>query len=195
MSNDYIGSAAIYLISTLFSFYLGLVMIRFLLQLVRADFHNPLSQFIVKVTNPPLRPLRRIIPGISGIDVASLVLLLCLQVLMMWLLHLATGRAIHVGGLLLLSLAELISLLLTIYLIAIIAQAILSWIGPHPHTYNPFSSLLYSLTEPVMRPARRLIPPISGIDLSPILVIVILQLMKILVVAPITDLGRSLGYN
>lgn len=193
MGNDYIGSASIYLISTLFSFYLGLVMIRFLLQLVRADFHNPLSQFIVKVTNPPLRPLRRIIPGISGIDAASLVLLLGLQALMLWLLHLATGRAIHVGGLLLLSLAELISLLLTIYLIAIIAQAILSWVGPQ--TYNPFSSLLHSLTEPILRPARRLLPPISGIDLSPILVIIFLQLMKILVVAPITDFGRSLGYN
>jgi len=193
MGNDYIGSASIYLISTLFSFYLALVMIRFMLQLVRADFHNPLSQFVVKATNPPLRLLRRIIPSLSGIDLASLVLLLGLQVLMLWLLHMATGRAVTVSGLLLMSLAELISLTITIYLIAIIALVILSWIGPQG--YNPLSGLLYSLTEPVMRPARRLLPPISGIDLSPILVIVFLQLMKILVVAPITDLGRSLGYN
>jgi len=193
MGNDYIGSASIYLISTLFSFYLALVMIRFMLQLVRADFHNPLSQFVVKATNPPLRLLRRIIPSLSGIDLASLVLLPGLQVLMLWLLHMATGRAVTVSGLLLMSLAELISLTITISLIAIIALVILSWIGPQG--YNPLSGLLYSLTEPVMRPARRLLPPISGIDLSPILVIVFLQLMKILVVAPITDLGRSLGYN
>jgi len=193
MGNNYAGNAAIYLISTLFSLYLALVMLRFLLQLVRADFHNPLSQFVVKATNPPVRLLRRFIPGLAGIDLASVVLLLGLQMLMLWLIHLASGRAIHISGLAVLSVAEVISLTLSIYLIAIIAQVILSWIGPQGH--NPIIGVLYSLTEPVMRPARRLLPPMSGMDLSPILVILALQLLKILLVAPLADLGRSLGYT
>jgi len=193
MGNNYAGNAAVYLISTLFSLYLALVMLRFLLQLVRADFHNPLSQFVVKATNPPVRLLRRFIPGLAGIDLASVVLLLGLQTLMLWLIHLASGRDIHVSGLLVLSIAELISLMLSVYLIAIIAQVILSWVGPQGH--NPITGVLYSLTEPVMRPARRILPPMSGIDLSPILVILALQLLKILLVAPLTDLGRSLGYT
>jgi YggT family protein len=191
MGNSYTGNAAIYLISTLFSLYLSLVMLRFLLQLVRADFHNPLSQFVVKVTTPPLRLFRRFIPGVAGIDLASIVLLLGLQMLMLWLMHLASGRGINIGGLVVLSLAELISLTLSIYLIAIIAQVILSWLGPQG--YNPIAGVLYSLTEPVMRPARRLLPPMSGIDLSPIIVILALQLLKILVVAPLTDLAHALG--
>ena len=191
MGNSYTGNAAIYLISTLFSLYLSLVMLRFLLQLVRADFHNPLSQFVVKVTTPPLRLFRRFIPGVAGIDLASIVLLLGLQMLMLWLMHLASGRGINIGGLVVLSLAELISLTLSIYLIAIIAQVILSWLGPQGH--NPIAGVLYSLTEPVMRPARRLLPPMSGIDLSPIIVILALQLLKILVVAPLTDLAHALG--
>jgi len=193
MNNSYVSTAAVYLISALFDIYMTLVMLRFLLQLVRADFHNPLSQFVVKATNPPLRLLRRFIPGLAGIDLASIVLLVALQMLMIWLVHLANARGIHLSGLLMMSVAELIALLVNVYLIAIIAQAILSWIGPQG--YHPIIGLLYSLTAPLLRPAQRLLPPMSGIDLSPILVILALQLVKILLVAPLHDLGRSLGYG
>jgi YggT family protein len=168
-------------------------MLRFLLQLVRADFHNPLSQFVVKATNPPLRLLRRFIPGLGGIDLAAIVLMFALQMLMIWLIHVANARGINIGGMLLMSLAELISLMLNVLLVAIIAQVILSWVGPQG--YNPIISLIYSLTEPVLRPARRILPPISGIDLSPLLVFLVMQLIKILLIAPIADLGRSLGYT
>lgn len=190
---SYTSNAAVFLIDTAFMFYLSLVMLRFMLQLTRADFHNPVSQFIVKVTNPPLRLLRRVIPGWKGVDIAAVVLLLALQLAMIWLIHLAIGRSIHVSGLLVLSVSELISLVLNIFLIAILVQVILSWLGPQ--TYNPISAVLYSLTEPVLRPARRILPPISGIDLSPILAIIGLQLFKILIVTPLSDLGRGLGYN
>jgi YggT family protein len=193
MNHDYVGNAAVYLISTIFTLYLTLVMLRFLLQLVRADFHNPLSQFVVKATNPPLRLLRRFIPGLGGIDLAAIVLMFALQMLMIWLIHVANARGINIGGMLLMSLAELISLMLNVLLVAIIAQVILSWVGPQG--YNPIISLIYSLTEPVLRPARRILPPISGIDLSPLLVFLVMQLIKILLIAPIADLGRSLGYT
>jgi len=193
MNNNYTGNAAVYLITTLFTLYLSLVMLRFLLQLVRADFHNPLSQFVVKATNPPLRLLRRFIPGLGGFDLASVVLLFALQMLMIWLIHVANAQGINLLGLTLMSVAELISLMLNIFLVAIIAQVILSWFGPQG--YNPIVGLIYSLTEPVLRPARRTLPSISGIDFSPLLVFLAMNLLKILVIAPIADLGRSLGYS
>jgi len=116
-----------------------------------------------------------------------------LQVLMIWLIHLANFQAVNFSGILLMALAELISLMLNIFLVAIIAQVILSWVAPQG--YNPIISLIYSLTEPVLRPARRILPPISGIDFSPLLVFLVMQLIKILLIAPIADLGRSLGYT
>ncbi len=191
MNNPYLSSASVYLISAISDLFLILVLLRFLLQLARADFYNPLCQFIVKVTNPALKPLRRVIPGWRGIDMASLVLLLAVQALALLLVNLAAGREIAVGALLVLSVAELLSLTLNCYLITILAQVILSWVGPGGH--HPVSALLYSLNEPVLRPARRLLPPISGIDLSPIVVLFAIQLLKILVVAPIFDVGRGLG--
>jgi len=191
MTNNYVGNAAVYLITTIFMMYMTLVMLRFLLQLARADFHNPLSQFVVKATNPPLKLLRRGIPSIAGIDTASVVLLFALQMLMIWLISIANAQTISLVGMMVLSVAELLSLLLNVYLVAIIALIVLSWIGPK--TYNPIVNLIFSLAEPVMRPARRVLPPISGIDLSPILVFLAMNLIKILLIAPIADLGRSLA--
>lgn len=190
MDNPYLLNASLYLIEAVFGLYLMLLMLRFLLQLVRADFHNPVSQFMVKATNPLLRPLRRIIPGLAGIDLASVVLLFAIQALELGLLNLASGISVDAGALAVISIARLVNLLLTIYLITILIQVILSWVGPQ--AYNPVVSLLYSLNEPVLRPARRILPPFSGIDLSPLIVLVVIQLLKILVVAPIADLGRAL---
>jgi len=191
MNNPYLSSASVYLISAISDLFLILVLLRFLLQLARADFYNPLCQFIVKFTNPALKPLRRVIPGWKGIDMASLVLLLAVQALALLLINLAAGREIAIGALLVLSVAELLSLTLNFYLITILAQVILSWVGPGGH--HPVSALLYSLNEPLLRPARRLLPPISGIDFSPIAILFAIQLLKILVVAPIFDVGRGLG--
>ena len=190
MSNPYLSNASVYLISAVSDLFLILVLLRLLLQMARADFYNPVCQFIVKATNPALRPLRRVIPGWHGIDMASVVLLLGVQFLALLLIHLALGRAPNPGALALETVAELLSLTLNLYLITILAQVILSWVGPGNH---PVARLLYRINEPVMRPARRLLPPISGLDLSPILVLVAIQLLKILVVAPIYDLGRGLG--
>ena len=190
MDNPYISNAAQYLIDAVFGVYLLMVMLRFLLQLAKADFYNPISQFLVKVTNPPLRPLRRIIPGLWGIDLASVVLLFALQATALVLSHFIAGIAIHLPGLLVMTVGELLSLTLNCYMITILAQVILSWVGPAGR--HPVVALLYTLNEPIMRPARRLLPPFSGLDLSPILVIIAIQLTKILVVAPIFDLSRAL---
>lgn len=187
MPNAYFTSPVEFLISTLFSLYILLVMLRFLLQRVRADFYNPVSQFIVKATNPPLRPLRRLIPGFGGIDVASLVLLLALQMLSLFLIALIRGGGIGLLPLLLWSMAELVDLAFNVFIFSILIQAILSWVNPG--SYNPVSSILYSLNEPLLRPVRRLIPPISGIDLSPLAVIIGLQVLKMLVGPPLRALA------
>jgi len=152
---------------------------------------NPISQFIVKTTNWALKPLRRIIPGLGGIDLASIVLMLGVQMLVLFLIAMARGFSVHFSGLTVLSIAELMALLLNVYMMTIIAQAILSWVGPGSH--NPLSSLLYSLNEPVLRPFRRLIPAISGIDLAPLAALIVIQFTKILIVGPITSIGNSLS--
>jgi len=192
MDNPYTAHAAVFLIQTVFGLFLLLVLLRLLLQLVRGDFYNPISQFIVKATTWALRPLRRVIPAIGGIDTSSIVLLLVVQILSLFLIGMAQGSSIPFAGLAVQSFAAVIKLLFTVYTMTIIAQAILSWIGPG--TYNPITSLLYSINEPVLRPVRRLIPPISGIDLSPLIAIVVIQLLIILVVSPISGVAISLGY-
>ncbi|MDG4552080.1 MAG: YggT family protein [Candidatus Contendobacter sp.] len=171
-------TATVFLIQTVFGFYILAVMLRFLLQCVRADFYNPLVQFLVRITNPPLLPLRRIIPGYRGLDLAAVVLAFVLQVVEVLLVALLFGRALGVGGLLLLTVMELLKLLINIYLWGVIIQAVLSWINPDP--YHPAARVLAQLTAPLLRPARRLLPPISGVDLSPMLVVVALIFVSLL---------------
>ncbi len=175
MSGGYFSNAGQFLVGVIFGFYILTVMLRFLLQAARADFYNPLSQFLVKLTNPPLRPLRRLIPGIAGLDMAAVVLMLALQVIELLLLAWIGGASMHPWVLFVVALTELLKLLLYVYLIAIIIQVIVSWIAPHGH--NPVLSLINQLTAPVMRPLQRRIPPISGLDLSPLVVLIILNLL------------------
>lgn len=187
MGGNYLLDPLEFLINTLFGLYIMLLMVRFLLQWVRADFYNPVSQFVVKFTNPAVRPLRRIIPGWGGLDVATIVLMLVLQLLSLGLILLFRGHGLPLLTLLFWSVAELFTLLVNIYMGAIFIQVILSWVSPG--TYNPVTSILYSLTEPLLRPARRLLPPISGFDLSPMLVLLALQVLKMLVIPPLMVLA------
>lgn len=189
----YFSNAASFLIETLFGLYILAVMLRLVLQLVRADFYNPLSQFLVKITNPPLKPLRRVIPGLAGIDLASVFLLLSLQVVQIILVGLVRNfPAPDPFGILLLALAQLVTLGLYIFLFGIFVLAILSWINPG--SYNPLSHILYQITEPVLRPARNLIPPISGLDLSPMVAIIALWLIKLLLLDPLYHWSFNLTY-
>ena len=189
--NGYFSASAVFLIETIFGLYMLTVLLRFILQWVRADFHNPISQFLVKVTNPPLKPLRLIIPGIGGLDLAAIVLLLALQAIKLMLLATTGGFSLAPAGLIVMSVGELIALVLNMYLITIIIQAIISWVGPG--TYNPVTAILHYVNEPVLAPARRIMPAISGIDLSPLLVLIVIQLLKFLLVAPILDVGRAMA--
>jgi YggT family protein len=171
-------TATIFLVQTVFGFYILAVVLRFLLQWVRADFYNPLVQFLVRITNPPLLPLRRIVPGYRGLDLAAVVLALVLQLIEVLLVALLLDQPLGAGGLLLLTVMELIKLLINIYLWGIIIQAVLSWVNPDPR--HPAARLLAQLTAPLLQPARRWISPISGVDLSPILVVVALIFISLL---------------
>jgi len=191
MGGSYAGNAGVFLIQTLFGLYVGAIMVRFLLALARADFYNPISQFLVKITNPPIVPLRRIIPSFGGVDMASVFLMLALQAIELTLVITIKGFGIHPLGLFVLSIGGLLSLLLQIYFVTILIQVILSWVSPGGH--NPAVSLLYNLNEPLLRRARRILPAMHGFDISPILVMIVLQLLTIILVAPINDLGMSLS--
>jgi len=186
----YFSNAGVFLIQTAFGFYIMVVLLRFLLQWARADFYNPLVQFLVKLTTPALRPLRRLIPGYGGLDWAAVVLMLILQVIELVLIRLVLDLPLGLPGLPLLAVAELLGLTLTVLFWAVLISVIVSWVNPDP--YHPAVTVLWQLTEPLLQPARRLVPPIAGFDLSPILVIVVLQLSQILLVAPLRDLSFSL---
>jgi YggT family protein len=176
--SSFLSQAGVFLVEVVFGFYLLTLLLRLLLQLARADFYNPFSQFIVALTNPPLRPLRRVIPGFFGVDWATVLLLVALKMVELWLVALLGGLATTAPALLLvLALAELAKLTLYVYIVTILVRVVLSWVNPYGARANPAGALLVGLTEPLLRPARRLIPPISGVDLSPIAVLVALQLL------------------
>jgi len=190
----YLSNAGVFLISTLFGLYEIAILLRLLMQVVRADFYNPVSQFVVKITNPPLRPMRRIIPSVAGIDIASLVLLLLVVMLELFLLSVVSGKPLpYLPGLLALTVVTMLKMLVYFYLFSIFVLVILSWVNPG--SYNPIANLFQQLTAPLMRPARRLIPPMGGLDLSPMLVMIGLWLVIILLVAPLTDWAGHLAYG
>ncbi len=178
MTNYFVQSGS-FLVSTIIGLYIVIVVLRFLFQVVRADFYNPLSQFVVKATSPLLIPLRRVIPGLFGLDMSALVLAWLLQVLEVFLLVTIKGGQIPLFILLWTSIGQLLSLFLYIYLIAILIQVVMSWINPG--SYNPMTALLHQLTEPLLRPARNILPPFSGLDLSPLIVIIAINLLIMLI--------------
>lgn len=178
---QYLSQPGVYLVQTLFNLYLMAVVMRFVLQLVRADFYNPISQFFVKVTDPLIKPLRRVIPGYGGIDIASIVLALLVQTAGIYLIVLISGWSLpNPLQPLLWSIVGIVSLLLNIAFFAILIMIILSWMAPQ--SQNPAVDLLRQITDPIMRPIQRLIPPIGGLDLSPIFVFITINLLEMLVV-------------
>ncbi len=186
MGEGYLTQPAVFLVQVLFGLYATLVVLRFLLQLTRADFYNPLSQFIVKATRPLLNPLRRVIPGVSGMDLASLVLAwLVITIEQLAILGLA-GAGFQPAAAALLAIPEMISLIINIFLFAILIQVIISWVNPG--SYNPAIKLIHGLTEPVLAPVRRRMPDMGGLDLSPMVVMIGLVVLEMLLVPPIKEL-------
>jgi len=167
-----------FLIGILFDFYLTVLLLRFLLQWMGANYYNPISQFTVKLTDPILKPLRKLIPNRGGIDIATLLILLMLGMikngLLIWLQYQTLP---YILGLVLLAATSLLALVFSIFFYSLLIRVILSWVNPTG--YNPAIEIIQRITEPLLAPARRYIPPISGIDLSPLAVIVLLEFINL----------------
>ena len=161
-----------FLITQLFQIYVYIILLRFFLQLVRADFYNPFSQFIVKATNPILLPMRKLIPGIGGMDNASLVFAYLVNLAkFLILMTLGLSPQFGFGFLLVFNLLQLLSLALGLFIFLAFIRVILSWINPHSGS-NPMMHVMFQLTEPLLSPIRRVIPPMGMIDFSTFILIV-----------------------
>ena len=172
-----LAQIAIYIISSLGSVYLTFVILRFLLQLFRADYYNPISKSIAKMTNPLLLPLRKVIPGFFGVDFAGIVLALLVQAVVIQVVCLIAGLGmLNPVALLARSFLGVVGLVLTIYYWGILVIIIASWVAPN--SAHPALTLLRDITEPVMAPIRRMLPSMGGLDLSPMIVIMTLHVLK-----------------
>jgi len=192
MNANYLTDPIILVIDTVSSLYILAVLLRFLLQWCGAPYYNPIAQFLVKVTHPPLRLLRRFVPAAGKIDTSSIVLMVALQMMANFSILLLKGLALNVGALALLSLADLVSLLINVFIFAVFARAIMTWVNPG--AYDAAASLLASLTEPLLDVCRRMIPDLGGMDFSPMLALLFLQLAKMMLLPPLHQLASLVSF-
>lgn len=180
-----LGSAGLMLVNTLINIYLFLLMLRFLLQASRADYYNPISQSVVKVTQPAVRPLQGFLRPVGPFDLATLGAGFIIKAIsIIAIMQIAIGGMPPLGGIAIASLAALASAILKIYFFALIAMIILSWVAPQAS--HPGALLVFQLVEPIMAPVRKVIPPLGMIDLSPIVVFIAINLIDGIVVGSLT---------
>lgn len=180
---------ALFIVNTLGTLYIGAVLLRFLFQVVRADFYNPLSQMIVKATNPLLQQFRKFIPGLGGFDIAAIALALTLQILLIWLLQIIQGgqAGFYSGLIIVWGLLALVMLVLGIYMVSMFIVAIASFIAPQSSNFA--LSLMRQIIDPICQPMQKIIPPMGGFDFSFMAVAMIIYILRIF----ITGVGHSMG--
>jgi YggT family protein len=176
------GNALVFLVDAVFGLYIAVLLLRYILQVVQADFYNPLSQFVWQATNPPVIPLQRIIPRWKRHDFAALVIAYLLAAVNIRLDLALSGFGLDIPHLLLWALLKLIGLACNLYFFSILIQAIMSWVSPGMPT--PAQAVLWSINEPLLRPVRNVLPPIAGLDLSPLVVLIALQMLVRLLPVP-----------
>ncbi|NKB64669.1 MAG: YggT family protein [Gammaproteobacteria bacterium] len=189
----YVQNALGFTIETIFGLFLIAAILRFLFELPGVDSRNPIAQTVFVATNYPLKILRPFIPGLYGINLASVLLIIIISFLKYGLLIIVSGYPFHFTGVLVIGIGEAINTTTWIFLIAIIVQAILSWVAPS--SYHPIIAALRGLSEPVLSLFRRFLPNLQGLDLSPILAILAINLIQNLVAYPIIDFGKALMMN
>lgn len=170
-----INNGVIFLVNIVLQIGLGILLLRVLLQLVHADFYNPISQLVWRVTQPLARPLQHLIPRYRTLDLAGILLLYGLALIYIEVMASLWNLDIALVPVLVQALLKLVSLTLNLYTLSLFAQALLSWVGPG--VSNPAANVLWSLNEPLLRPVRRILPPLAGLDLSPIPVMIALQVL------------------
>ncbi len=186
----HLANAGVLIVQAVFGLLTGLFFFRLLMQGLRVDFRNPLSQFVYKLTNPVLIPIQKALPVVRGWNLAALLVTFLLTLLETWLLYRLAGLGLPIPALLVISLALLIQFAATVVLWMIILRAILSFVSPDP--YNPMVQMLYRLSDPLLKPFQKLIPPIGGLDLSPVFAVLVLQLVRVLIAAPLIEVGVAM---
>jgi YggT family protein len=165
--------ALIFIISTIARLYLLVMLLRFWLPWLRADFRNPIAQGILRLTSPLVIPVRRVIPPVGRLDTATVIVAFGLQYLVVLVVLAIRGVAPQILPVAIMSLIELVLLSLNLFTFAIFIHIVLSWVASG--TYNPATAFISMLVQPVLRPFRSLIRPIGGLDISPIFAIIALQ--------------------
>lgn len=181
-----VTNAIVFIVDTLAQLYLFLLLLRLWLPWLGADFRNPIAQAILKLTSPVVVPIRRIVPPIGKLDTATVLVAFIIQYLTIVILLMIMGLSAGFVPIAVTALVNLVLLTLRLFTFAIIVRVVLSWIAPSG--YNPALAIITTLTEPILRPFRRIIPPLGGLDLSPLFVIIALMAVTI-IVAGLKPLG------
>ncbi|SFF48406.1 YggT family protein [Fontimonas thermophila] len=176
------SNAMLFLVTTLFDLAIWVFLLRIILQAVRADFYNPISQAIWQITRYPTDWLRSVVPNVRNINIAAALVVLLLGMLYVHVVVGMLGFSVGTAPALGYTVLKIAALTINLYTFTIFVQAILSWFGPGVN--NPASNILWSVNEPLLRPARRILPPLSGLDLSPLVVILLLQVINRLLPLP-----------
>jgi YggT family protein len=187
----YFANAGQIVIQFVFFALISLIVLRVLLQLVRANFYNPICQFLYKATNPVLMPLRKVIPAWRNLDIAGIALAWLATAIKLVLLYATLGQTLGVLGLVVLALADLLDFVLLLYIVLILMRVVVSFIGAD--SYHPLVPLVLQLTDPVLKPVRRVLPNVSGIDFSPMLALLAITLARVLIAKPLLDAGLRLA--
>jgi YggT family protein len=189
--SDTIRAALLFLVNTVFDLYLFILIIRIILAWVGADYFNPITQLVVKLTQFPIKPLRRYVPNFRGLESATAIWILVIEIIKFLLISLLSFGVPNIVGLVILAIGDTLKLLIETFFYAILLQAILSWIQPT----SPINRVLYQFTSPIMRPLQRIIPTIGGFDISPIPALIILQFLIIILVNPLMALGLGVAFG
>jgi len=187
----YFAQAAQILLDCLFGIAIFLLVLRVLLQMARANFYNPVCQFLYKATNPVLMPLRKLIPGWRNIDFGALLLAWLLSAIKLALIYALFGQRLGLAGLAVMAFADLLDFVLVLVIGIILVRVLLSFISVERS--NPVVPLVYQVTEPLLRPLRGKLPAPGGLDFSPLVVMLAILLARVLIVAPLLDLGMHLA--
>ena len=178
--------AAVFLVQTLLGMYVMILIIRFLLQLTRADFYNPIAQALVKVTQPVVSPFQKVLPRTGRISMPTLLVAFIAQALLIGMVFILSGYGWpNPLNMAIWSLIGLASQVLDILFFAILGSIILSWVAPQ--SSHPATMLLHQITEPVMAPARRMMPNLGGLDFSPIVVFIVINLIEMMALYPLAQ--------
>ena len=172
-----LNNALLFLLNTIFDLYLFVLCVRFILAWSHADYFNPITRMIIQITQPIIAPLRRFIPNSGRIECATLVFIIFLEVIKIFLLTWLIMGGASFAAILFTAMENTVKLFLNTFFYAIIVFAIMSWVSPGP---SPLRQVLTQLSAPILRPCQRLVPPIGGLDISPIFALIALQFFMIL---------------